>query len=180
MDMTKKNYRTKNDDKALRKTIINRHMRRMQIDIRRALLPNTILFFIKKRPHYTLEIQQKITSFSHLMASFAEDNINMAAFAPEDLKLGKNIVYNNLLKLEKKGIVASYKEASKMGPERKYYYLTEFGEQFFEEMIVKRLYPRIFMLYCFFDAAIPSDDILSKFTAKHFQNFQKYVHELTS
>jgi len=178
--MTKKSYRTKKSDKVEQSAIINRHARRMQIDIRRALLPNTILFFIKKRPHYSLEIHQKISSFSQRMTSFAEDNVKMATFTPEYLKLGRNIVYNNLLKLEKKGIVASYREASRMGPKRKYYYLTEFGEQFFEEIIVKRLYPRIFMLYCFFDAAIPNDDILSKFTAKHFQNFQKYVHELTS
>jgi len=159
--------------------IINKHNRRVQIDLRRAMLPNTILFFLKKRPHYSLEIREKIMQYATAMASFAQENLtHMAPFNQRDLKIQQNIIYGNLIKLEKKGILASYKEKSNKGADRKYYYMTEFGNRFYDEVIAKRLYPRIFMLYCFIDAGIENDGMKCKFSQKELAEFRKLFSKL--
>ena len=159
--------------------IISRHNRRVQIDLRRAMLPNTILFFLKKRPHYSLEIREKIMQYAAAMASFAQENLNqMAPFNERDLKIQQNIIYNNLMKLEKKGILGSYREKSSKGADRKYYYLTEFGNRFYDEVIAKRLYPRIFMLYCFMDAGIESNGLKCGFSKKELAEFKKLFSQL--
>ena len=82
---------------------------------------------VKTRPHYALEIQKRIS-----------------LVAEGYFKLEKNIVYDNLRKFEKKGILGSYREKSHMGAMRKYYYLTKFGERLFDEVVMSRLYPLVF------------------------------------
>ena len=99
-------------DKGSESTVIKKQVRQLHIDLKRGLLPYCILFFLKIRPHYSLEIQTK-----------------MSRIAEGLFKIQKNIVYQNLKKFEKKGIVTSYLEKTAFGAKRKYYYLTRLGER---------------------------------------------------
>jgi PadR family transcriptional regulator PadR len=101
-----------------------RQVDQLHSNLKRGLLPYSILFLLKQRNHYSLEIHRKLSA-----AAKGYFNIN------------RNIVYHNLAKFEGKGMVGSYLEKSTLGPNRKYYYLTDFGERVFEETVIKNLYP---------------------------------------
>jgi DNA-binding PadR family transcriptional regulator len=121
----------KNGGKTIKRDpdmIIRRQVHQLHIDLKRGLLPYVILFFLKIRPHYSLEIFKKM---SHI-----DDGM---------FNIRQNIIYQNLKKFEQKGIVASYREKSNFGPKRKYYYLTKLGERLFEEIVIKQLDPLMFM-----------------------------------
>ena len=152
--MPPKNRTEKAISKKEQDRIIEKQNRRIQIDLRRALLPHTILFFLKIRPHYSFEIRKKIMLYAKTMASIAERNLGMTPFSNRDFTIQQNIIYSNLIKLEDRGILGSYREKSSLGADRKYYYMTAFGERFYNEVIAERLYPRIFMLYCFMDVGL--------------------------
>ena len=115
-------------DTVYQNTILRKEVHQLHINLKRGLLPYVILFFLKIRPHYSLEIQRKM---SHLEGRY--------------FKIRQNIIYQNLNKFEKKGIVESYLKKSAIGAKRKYYYLTKLGEQLFEEVVIKRLDPLMFM-----------------------------------
>ncbi len=108
--------------------IIRKQLHQLHIDLKRGLLPYSILFLLKVRPHYCLEMHKKFL-----------------LIAEGRFKIEKNLIYDNLKKFEKKSIVGSYSEKSKMGAKRKYYFLTEFGEKLFDEVVVKNLYPLLFI-----------------------------------
>ena len=98
--------------------ILKKQIHQFHVDLKRGLLPYIIMFFLKTRPHYSLEIFKK-----------------MAHLDDEQFKIRQNIVYQNLKKFEQKGMVDSYYEKSSVGAKRKYYYLTELGEEVFEEIV---------------------------------------------
>lgn len=167
-----------NKEKKQQDLIIDKHKFRIQVDLRRALLPITILFFIKERPHYSLELQKKISSISIVCASFAEKKLKMGNFDQRGLRIHKEVIYNNLNKLEKRGILGSYKEKSPTGPKRKYYYLTEFGHRFFDEVIVEKLYPPMFMFLTFMEAGLHDKRGKLRFSKKEMKDFQKLYNNL--
>jgi DNA-binding PadR family transcriptional regulator len=153
--------------------IISRQNRRIQIDLRKAVFPNTVLFLLKKRPHYAREIREKIVTYIHAMADFLEDNTRVNPIFTRSLTIQKNLIYSNLVKLERQGVLASYKEKSPRGPQRKYYYLTTFGHRFFDEVVQKGLYPRVFFLHYFMSTAMGEDDLKNQFSQKDWQTFKK-------
>ena len=50
------------------------------------------------------------------------------------IELKKPSVYSNLTRMEKQGYVSSYLKSSDLGPNRKYYSLTEKGREFYQEL----------------------------------------------
>lgn len=153
--------------------IIDRQNRRIQIDLRKAVFPNTVLFLLKKRPHYAREIREKIISYIQAMADFLEDNTRVNPIFTRSLTIQKNLIYSNLIKLERQGVLGSYKEKSPLGPKRKYYYLTSFGHRFFDEVVQKGLYPRVFFLHYFMSTGMGKDDLQHRFSKKDWQTFKK-------
>lgn len=153
--------------------IISRQNRRIQIDLRKAVFPNTVLFLLKKRPHYAREIQAKIVRYILAMADFLEDNTRVSPIFKRSLTIQKNLIYSNLVKLERQGVLGSYKENSPHGPKRKYYYLTSFGHRFFDEVVQKGLYPRVFFLHYFMSTGMGKDDLQHRFTKKDWRTFKR-------
>jgi len=138
-------------------SIIIKQSAQLQADLRRAFFPFIILFYIKQRPHYQFEIQKKIASLSQAIAS-AEQQFNISKISVDkEAKINKNIIYNNLKKFEQKGIIDSFKKKSKLGAQRKYYYLTASGNKFFDELVLKRLFPRLSLFMSFMEEALQYD-----------------------
>ena len=160
------------------RAVIDRQNRSMQIDLRKAVFPQTLLFFFKKRPHYAREIEDKIRTFIGLVANFFEGQMEMSPIFNRSLKVQKNLVYRNLLKLEQQGILGSYKEKSALGPERKYYFLTEFGNVFFNEVVEHGLLPRIFFLYSFMDFGTGGWSGKNRFSKEGERKFHQLLEQL--
>ena len=118
--------------------IIESHIRQLHIDIKRALTAYTILFVLKIRPHYAFEVINKVTEIRTLQGTHSILDKSEVPVAPK-------AIYDNFRKLEKKGILGSYKKKSEVGPDRKYYYLTQLGERLFEKVVVNVLYPRLWL-----------------------------------
>lgn len=161
--MSNKNQGTKRRDWD---TIINKQTHLLHSDLKRGLLPYSILFFLKIRPHYSLEIQRK-----------------MSRIGKGRFKVTKNIIYENLRKFEQKGILGSYKKKSNIGPDRKYYYITEFGELFFYKIVVKEIYPlmvnSLFMFSTIIDPKVEKFGVKSRVSKKELNRLQKLVNEGT-
>jgi len=79
----------------------------------KGLLEGCILKIINSKTTYGYEICE-------ILVGYGFDHIN------------EGIVYPILLRLEKKEIITSKKEASPHGPKRKYYYLTNTGTEYLE------------------------------------------------
>lgn len=171
--MPQKKVIEKKVSKSQQDEIINRQNRRIQIDLRKAAFPNTVLFLLKKRPHYAREVQGKIMRYINAMADFLEDNTRVNPIFKRSLTIQKNLIYSNLVKLERQGVLGSYKEKSPHGPKRKYYYLTSFGHRFFDEVVQKGLYPRVFFLHYFMSTAMGKDDLQQRFTKNDWQAFKQ-------
>ena len=116
--------------------IIESNIRQLNIDVKRALTPYTILFALKVRPHYALELINKVMEIRDLQAK-------SSVLEEEEVPVAAKVFYDNFRKLEKKGIVGSYGEKSAVGPDRKYYYLTELGERLFDKAVINVIYPRL-------------------------------------
>jgi DNA-binding PadR family transcriptional regulator len=118
--------------------IIEQHMRQLHIDLKRALTTYVLMFLLKIRPHYAFEIRKKAVEIGELISDLSGIEEPKVVMAPK-------VVYDNFKKLEQKGIVGSYVEESEVGPDRKYYYLTELGERLFDGAVMKVLYPRLLL-----------------------------------
>ncbi len=121
-------------------TITKKQLHQLHVDLKRGLLPYSILFLLKIRPHYCLEMHKKFL-----------------LIAEGHFKIEKNVIYDNLKKFEKRGIVGSYYEKSRMGAKRRYYFLTEFGERIFDEIVVKNLYPLLYICLSNMEKAIKNN-----------------------
>ena len=73
--------------------------------------------------------------------------------------------------------MASYFKKSTIGAKRKYYYLTKLGERLFEEIVVTRLYPLIFMFTTTMDSKIEEFGVKSKIPKKELQRIQVLINE---
>ena len=140
--------------------VIKKQLHQLHVDLKRGLLTYVILFFLQTRPHYALEIQKK-------MSRIGKGHFNIE----------KNVVYDNLKKLERKGILGSYLEKSNIGAKRKYYYLTKFGKRLFEEIVFKALYPLIFMFSTTMDNRLGEFGIKSKVSKKELNRLQNLINE---
>ncbi len=138
--------------------IITKQVQQLHIDLKRGLLPYIILFFLKIRPHYSLEIYKKIAYINE-----------------KQVTIRQNIVYQNLKKFEQKGIVASYLEKSTVGAKRKYYYLTKLGEQVFDEIVMTRLYPLMFMFSTIMENMTANLGIKHKVSKKELNKIQNHI-----
>jgi len=146
--------------KSAQATVLKKQIHQLHIDLKRGLLPYIILFFLKLRPHYSLEIFRK-------MSHIDDGRFN----------LRQNIIYQNLKKFEEKGIVGSYMEKSTIGAKRKYYYLTELGLKTFEEIVINRLDPLMFMFSIIMEdeaMAFKPSRIIPK---KEIGRIRKHIHE---
>ena len=127
--------------------IIESTIRQLNIDIKRALTSYTILFVLKIRPHYAFEVINKVTEIRTLQGKYS-------ILEESEIPVAPKVIYNNFRKLEKKGILGSYKKKSEVGPDRKYYYLTELGERLFDEAVVKVIYPRLLLFITAIDKRV--------------------------
>lgn len=59
--------------------------------------------------------------------------IRLQDYGFTDVKEGT--IYPILVRLEKKNIISSVYRESPLGPKRKYYFLTKYGEEFLEEFV---------------------------------------------
>lgn len=157
--MSNKKHELKIDRKN-QDAIIKKQLQQLHIDLKRGLLTYIILFFMKTRPHYALEIQRK-----------------MSRIGEGHFKIEKNVVYDNLKKLERKGILGSYLKKSSIGAKRKYYYLTKFGERLFEEIVFKALYPLIFMFSITMENRLESFGVKRKIPKKELKRLQILINE---
>ena len=157
--MSNKKYKIKTSRRR-QDAILKKQIYQLHIDLKRGLFPYCILFFLKVRPHYSLEIHRK-----------------MSYMAGEVFIIQQNIVYQNLKKFEQKGIVASYMEKSNIGAKRKYYYLTKFGEHIFEEIVTKELYPLMFMFSNIMEKKIGKFGIKHKISTKEKNRFRNLIDE---
>jgi len=157
--MSNKKYEVK-IDRRNQDAIIKKQLHQLHINLKRGLLTYIILFFMKIRPHYSLEIQRK-----------------MSRIGEGHFKIEKNVVYDNLQKLERKGILGSYLEKSNIGAKRKYYYLTKFGERLFEQIVFKALYPLIFMFSTIMDNRIGELGIKRKISKKELNKLHNLINE---
>jgi len=145
-------------NKQAQKKVIKKQIHKLNIDLKRALLPYVILFFLKIRPHYPLEIQKK-----------------MASLEKEEYRMRQNIIYQNFRKLQEKGIVDSYMQKSNVGAKRKYYFLTELGEQLFEEVVFTRLAPQFFMFTTILESRADKLGIKLSQSTKELQPLKKIL-----
>jgi PadR family transcriptional regulator PadR len=141
--------------------IIKKQIFQLNIDLKRALLPYVILFFLKIRPHYPLEVQKK-----------------MASLEKGVFRIRQNIIYQNFQKLQAKGIVASYMEKSKIGAKRKYYYLTELGERLFEEVVFTRLAPQFFMFTTIMGGRMDEFGTKHELSMKELESLEKRINKV--
>ena len=118
--------------------IIEHHMHRLHIDLKRALTSYVLMFILKIRPHYSFEIRKKAVEIGTLISELSGIDEPKVIMEPK-------VIYDNFKKLEKKGFVGSYIEKSDVGPDRKYYYITELGERLFEGAVINVLYPRLLL-----------------------------------
>ena len=109
---------------AQQKKIIKAQLKQLDIDLKRGFMPYSILFLIRQRPRYALELQREISRIT--------DNY---------IVVDKNTVYEKLKKFQKLGALKSYTQKSDKGADRRYYKLTPFGEILFQELTVKHLVP---------------------------------------
>lgn len=147
-------------DKKSKDLIINQMVRQLTIDVKRGLLPYTILFLIELRPHYALEVYKKILKTLW-----------------EGSELDKNIIYDNLKRLEKRGIAESYMEKSSIGAKRKYYKITDFGRRVFKEILINRLWPLTFMSSTIIEDMVGRRNLPKKVINKKIDEFKKIVRE---
>lgn len=140
--------------------VMKKQLHQLHVDLKRGLLTYVILFFMKIRPHYAFEIQKK-----------------MSCIGEGRFKIEKNVVYDNLKKLERKGILGSYLKRSHIGAKRKYYYLTKFGEHLFEEIVFKALYPLIFMFSTTMENRLGKFGIKRKVSKKELNRLQNLINE---
>jgi PadR family transcriptional regulator PadR len=155
MAMQKK---TTKKDKDEQDAVIRKQVHQLNVDLKRGLLPYVIIFFLKIRPHYSLELQRK-------MARVGEGLFNIQ----------QNIVYQHLKKFDQKGIVASYPEKSTIGAKRKYYYLTPLGERLFEEVVTTMLYPTMSIFSNIVEARLDDFGIQQKMLKKELSRLQKMI-----
>jgi len=146
---------------AEHKKIIKKQILQLNIDLKRALLPYVILFFLKARPHYSLEIETK-----------------MASLEKKEFRIRRNIIYQNLKKLHQKGIVESYMQKSNLGAKRKYYYLTKLGERLFEEVVLTRLVPQFFMFSTIMENRMDKLLTKRKSTMQELNKLQKAINTI--
>jgi PadR family transcriptional regulator PadR len=146
--------------KQTQKKVIKKQIKQLNIDLKRALLPYVILFFLKIRPHYPLEIQKK-----------------MASLEKEEYRMRQNIIYQNFRKMQEKGIVDSYMQKSNMGAKRKYYFLTELGEQLFEEVVFYRLAPQFSLFNAMLESHALKMGTKLPQQAKELQKLKKIVEQ---
>jgi len=158
MSSKKAENKIKKEDHDL---ILKKQVRQLHVDLKRGLLPYSILFLLKERPHYSLEIHKKLSS---VVEGY--------------FKIEKNIVYDNLRKFEQKGILRSYLEKSNIGAMRKYYYLTKFGEHLYDEIVINRLYPVIFTYVTTMKIRIDEYRLKNKSLRKELDRLQKLINEV--
>lgn len=159
--MSSKKMKKSFDDEKRQDLIIEKQTRQLLINLKRGLLPYSILFLLKIRPHYSLEIQKKISSA-----------------ATGFQKVEKNIIYDNLRKFERKGVLGSYLEKSNIGAKRKYYYLTEFGKRFLNEIVITKLYPIVFMFFTIMDDREGKNEIRNTFSKKELNRLKNIINEM--
>jgi len=155
--------------------IITKHRRTTNIDLRKATFTSHLLLFFKKRPHYAREICNKLMGYSGSFKDSYETSKQLNAVFTPALKLQKNIIYGNLRRFEKLGVLGSYKEKSNQGAERKYYFLTDFGNRYFTEVVQKWIYPRICLFHCLWDMCMDEKFALSK---EELQKYRKMVRDM--
>jgi len=100
-----------------------------------------ILLLLKECPMYGFEIANKILELTNNKVSFQESGI-----------------YHILKKLKEKGFVTAEWQKSNKGPNRKYYSITESGEQLL----------KIFTK----DYILPINNAVNKLIEKHFSNLK--------
>jgi len=98
--------------------------------LNRGTLEGCIVKIISKKETYGYEIVTQLQNYGFI-----------------DVKEGT--IYPILIRLEKKDIISSIYKESPLGPKRKYYILTKYGEEFLEEFLniwndVKESVDRIF------------------------------------
>jgi DNA-binding PadR family transcriptional regulator len=153
---TENKIKKKDQDRIFKKQVHQLH-----VDLKRGLLPYSILFLLKERPHYSLEIHKKL---SMVVEGY--------------FKIEKNIIYDNLRKFEQKGILGSFLEKSSIGAKRKYYFLTEFGEHLFDEIVINRLYPVIITYLTIMKSRIEEYGGKHKSLRKDLDRLQKLINEV--
>ena len=153
--------RSKKLDKRKTGLVIRKQVMQLNIELKRGLLPYVIMFLLRTRSHYALEILKKL-----------------AVLEKQRFRIRQNIVYQNLKKLQQKGFVASYDEKSRYGAKRRYYYLTELGAQLFEEVILTRLYPLCFMFSNIMENCIEELGIKRKIPKQEFKKIQELIERV--
>ncbi len=140
--------------------IVEKQAKHLHADLKRGLLPYTILVFLKDRPHYSLEIQRKLSQI-----------------AKGEFNIQRNIVYQNLRKHEENGIVGSYQEDSPVGATRKYYYLTALGNRVFKEVVIDILYPLVHVFSTILENSSKEDEFQNDGYQKELVRIQKFFTE---
>lgn len=176
--MSKKTSRDHRDTKNNQDEIIKKQIHRIQINLRNAVFPSILLSFMKKRPHYAREILDKIMLYAKNMEDYSEDKILMKHMLKTANKLQPKLIYDNLKKFEKMGLLESFKKKSNIGPERRYYYITEFGQRYYDEVVREALFTRIFYLYNFIQAGIENINENHLQTKKDLYRFKKIFNQL--
>ena len=152
--------KVKKISKKIQNAVISKQIHRLHVDLKRGLFPYVILFFVKLRPHYSLEIFRKIS------------HIDDGRF-----NIRQTIIYQNLKKFEAKGIVASYLEKSTIGAKRKYYYLTPLGNRIFNEIVIKRLDPLLFMFSIIMEKMNLGIKVKRNISKNEFERIQRHIQE---
>lgn len=177
--MSTKTSRYYRDTKKNQDEIIKKQIQRIQINLRKAVFLSILLHFMKKRPHYAREIFDKITLYTKNLEDYSEDKKLMNRLMKTSRNMQPKLIYDNLKKFEKMGLLGSYKEKSNIGPERKYYYITKFGQRYFDEVIKEALFIRIFYLYNFIEAGIEKKNSKPSLTKKNLNLLKKIFDQLT-
>lgn len=153
--------------------IFEKGIRQLHIDLKRALTTYVLMFILKLRPHYAFEIRKKAMEIGDLMSELSGVEEPKIIMAPK-------VIYDNFKKLEKKGLVGSYIEESKVGPDRKYYYLTELGERLFDGAIFKILYPRLQLFVTAIESRVKEGKALSGPKKKETEKLHDLINEIFS
>lgn len=148
-------------NKRTQDIIIKKRTHQLHTNLKRGLLPYSIMFLLKIRPHYSFEVHKKLS-----------------LVAEEYFKVANNVVHDHLNKFAKQGIVESYLEESTFGAARKYYYLTKLGEHVFKEIVVKQLYPLIVLFSTMMENMIQEHKISDKISKKDLNKFQNIISEV--
>ncbi len=140
---------------------LKKRSRQLHANLKRVLMPYSIMFLLKVRSHYALEVRKKLSRA-----------------AEGYTKVANNVVYDHLNKFAKEGIVESFLKESSLGPARKYYSLTEYGNRVFQEIIAKELYPNMYMFLNMMEAMMQEHEISHRISKKDLNKFQNLISEV--